>query len=235
MDDPKNFKDGTYTVGTNFILDHDRHERLGFPEIIMAATKDPGDLIAIVTKALEHGAVFVSGVDASTEELLRETFKDRPIEKGGRMLLLGTLPQAESLGHVGLITAGTSDVPYAEECALLLGHLGVRISRAYDAGVAGIHRPLMSLEHVKNADILIVLAGMEGVLPTFMASLTDRPVIGVPTPIGYGFGGEGLGALTTMLQTCVPGVLVVNIGNTVGAAAGALRILKAIRRGKDDG
>jgi len=139
---------------------------------------------------------------------------------------------APDLGVAGVITAGTSDVPYAQECALLLEELGVRVISAFDAGVAGIHRPVMSLQKMRDASVLIVFAGMEGALPTVLASLTDLPVIAVPTPVGYGFGGKGEAALKTMLQSCSPGVTVVNIGNSVGAAAAAIRILRAIRKGR---
>jgi len=137
------------------------------------------------------------------------------------------------LGTVGLVTAGTSDIAYARECGLLLSELGAAVIEAFDAGAAGIHRPELSLRAVKDADVLIVFAGMEGVLPPLIASLTAQPVIAVPTPVGYGHGGAGEGALSTMLQTCVPGVLVVNIGNAVGAAAGAVRILRSQRKHRE--
>jgi len=122
-------------------------------------------------------------------------------------------------------------VPYAQECALLLEELGARVVRSFDAGVAGIHRPVMSLQKMQSASVLVVFAGMEGALPTVLASLTDLPVVAVPTPVGYGLGGRGEAALGTMLQSCSPGVTVVNIGNSVGAAAAAVRILRAVGRG----
>lgn len=154
------------------------------------------------------------------------------IKEAGRLVVLKrentTLEKLN--GKVGVITAGTSDVPFAEETSLILEELGVNVQKVYDAGVAGIHRSFYALSKTEDSDLLIVFAGMEGILPSLIASLTDLPVIAVPTPVGYGFGGEGLGALSTMLQTCVPGLVVVNIGNTVGAAAAAVRILRRIRK-----
>jgi len=148
------------------------------------------------------------------------------------MVIGNSRDASDELGVVGVITAGTSDVPYAQECALLLREMGVRVITYYDAGVAGIHRPMMSLQKMKDASVLVVFAGMEGALPTVLASLTDLPVVAVPTPVGYGFGGQGEAALKTMLQSCSPGVTVVNIGNSVGAAAAAIRVLRAIRKGQ---
>ena len=136
----------------------------------------------------------------------------------------------EELGTVGVITAGTADVPLASECALLLEELGAQVIRAFDFGVSGIHRPFLGIRQTLEADVLVVFAGMDGILPTMIASLTELPVIAVPTPIGYGYGGAGETALRAMLQSCVPGLLVLNIGNSVGAAAAAVRILKAVGR-----
>ncbi|MCD6570021.1 MAG: nickel pincer cofactor biosynthesis protein LarB [Deltaproteobacteria bacterium] len=223
-----------YEEGEGFLLDLHRAKRIGFPEVIFAPGKRPEHLIKIAEKILaKKEIVFISNINSEKENILRETFSGLKIEKAGRLIVIKKRDHIhESLGTVGIITAGTSDTPYAGECSLILKKFGVRVIKSYDSGVSGIHRPLLSLKQVKNSDVLIVFAGMEGVLPTLIASLTELPVIAVPTPIGYGFGGEGKGALTTMLQTCVPGVLVVNIGNTVGAAAGAIRILRAIRRNK---
>jgi NCAIR mutase (PurE)-related protein len=104
------------------------------------------------------------------------------------------------------------------------------VIRAFDFGVSGLHRPFLGIRQTREADVLVVFAGMDGILPTMVASLTDKPVIAVPTPVGYGFGGGGETALRAMLQSCVPGLLVLNIGNSVGAASAAVRILMSIRR-----
>ncbi|HOG07784.1 MAG TPA: nickel pincer cofactor biosynthesis protein LarB [Syntrophales bacterium] len=225
-----------YEQSEDFLLDLHREKRIGFPEVVYAAGKSVPQLLAIAAAILEEkGAVFVSGLDDERESALRGRFPDRILRQAGRVLVIRADAEVPApLGTVGLVTAGTSDIPYARECGLILSELGAQVVEAFDAGAAGMHRPELGLRTVRNADVLIVFAGMEGVLPPLIASLTPQPVIAVPTPIGYGHGGLGEGALCTMLQTCVPGVLVVNIGNAVGAAAGAVRILKAMRKGGAD-
>ncbi len=223
-----------YEEGEDFLLDLHRGKRIGFPEVIFAQGKTIEHLLGITEKILKKkGIVFISNIDSEKGNKLREAFPGLKIEKAGRVIVIKKRDHIhEGLGTVGIITAGTSDIPYAKECSLILKELGAEVINSYDSGASGIHRPHLSLKKVRDSDVLIVFAGMEGVLPTLIASMTDLPVIAVPTPIGYGFGGEGKGALTTMLQTCVPGILVVNIGNTVGAAAGAIRVLRAIGRGR---
>ncbi len=222
-----------YEGKEHFLLDMEREQRLGFPEVVYAEAKRVGDLLDIVARMLEtKGKAFVAAVSPEAEARLQETFHTHPIRSGGRVMIIGPEnPDKGSLGTAGVITAGTSDIPYAEECTLLLEELGVQVIKSFDAGVAGIHRPLMSLRRMQEARVLVAFAGMEGALPTVLASLTDLPVIAVPTPVGYGFGGQGEAALKTMLQSCSPGVTVVNIGNAVGAAAAAIRILRAVQRG----
>ncbi|MDD5712030.1 MAG: nickel pincer cofactor biosynthesis protein LarB, partial [Smithellaceae bacterium] len=212
-----------YEEGEFFLLDLHREKRIGFPEVVYAEGKDVDHLLAIVEKVLEKkDIVFVSRITSEKEEALRQHFPSLQFVKKGRLLVIkkGTA-KPKYIGAAGIITAGTSDIPFAEECGLILEELGVKVSSSYDSGASGMHRPHLSLKQVKDSQVLIIFAGMEGVLPTLIASLSDLPVIAVPTPVGYGYGGEGIGALTTMLQTCVPGVLVVNIGNTIGAAAAA--------------
>lgn len=221
-----------YERGEEFLLDLHREKRIGFPEVVYAAGKSSTQLIEIVAAMLAaKGTAFVSGLDEEREAALRNRFPAPILRRAGRIMVIRTGAETPPpLGTAGLVTAGTSDIAYARECGLLLSELGVAVIEAFDAGAAGMHRPEISLRAVKDADVLIVFAGMEGVLPPLIASLTAQPVIAVPTPIGYGHGGGGEGALSTMLQTCVPGVLVVNIGNTVGAAAGAVRILRSLRK-----
>jgi NCAIR mutase (PurE)-related protein len=123
---------------------------------------------------------------------------------------------------VGIISAGTSDIPWAEEAALLCREMGCRVHTVYDVGVAGIHRlwePLQHLLEEVQVDVLIVAAGMDGALPSVVSGLVDVPVVGLPTSIGYGYGGQGEAALLSMLQTCAPGMAVVNIDNGIGAGA----------------
>ena len=220
-----------YEGKEHFLLDMEREKRVGFPEVVYAEGKRMGDLIDIVARMLESaGKAYVASLTPDGVQKLQETFHSHRIRTGGRAMVIGDTATAEPLGKVGIITAGTSDVPFAEESVLLLEELGAEVVRSYDSGVAGIHRPFMSLEKMTGVSVIIVFAGMEGALPTVLASLTDLPVIAVPTPVGYGFGGQGEAALKTMLQSCSPGVCVLNIGNSVGAAAAAVRVLRSIRR-----
>jgi hypothetical protein len=134
----------------------------------------------------------------------------------------GQAPPAATGGRIGVITAGTSDQPVAEEAALVLREMGCAVTTAYDVGVAGLHRLFGPLRHLlgeAQVDVIIVAAGMDGALPSVVSGLVDVPVIGLPTSIGYGLGGRGEAAIMTMLQSCAPGLSVVNIDNGVGAAA----------------
>ncbi|PLV59752.1 nickel pincer cofactor biosynthesis protein LarB [Thermotoga sp. KOL6] len=221
-----------YEKTEELFLDLERDKRQGFPEVIFAAGKTVDHVLSAVGKFLEKkGIAFVSNVDDEKKNAIKSRFGNHHIKEAGRLLVIKKEKNSleKTIGTVGVITAGTSDVPFAEETSLILEELGVLVKKSYDAGVAGMHRPFYALKRTKDSDLLIVFAGMEGVLPSLIASATDLPVIAVPTPVGYGFGGNGIGALTTMLQSCVAGLLVVNIGNTVGAAAAAVRILRKIR------
>ena len=195
----------------------------------MAESKSVEQVIQVTRQILEtNGQVCISNLLPEQVEALQASFPEKSMRIAGRCMTIG--PAASPLGCVGIITAGTSDIPYARECALVLEFMGAHVMTAYDAGVAGIHRPYVSLKKMSQAQVIIVLAGMEGALPTLIASITDKPVIAVPTAVGYGIGGKGIGAMISMLQTCAPGVLVVNIGNVIGAAAGAVRILRGLRK-----
>jgi NCAIR mutase (PurE)-related protein len=224
-----------YERGEEFMLDMHRQERLGFPEVVLAEGKSTEQVLDIVERMLSSSSpVLISNVSETQTSSIETKFATFPVQKAGRMIAVGKMPEDKTLGTVGVITAGTSDIPFARECLLILQATGAKTIAFYDAGVAGIHRPYISLNDVKDAQVLIILAGMEGALPTLIASVTDRPVIAVPTPVGYGIGGGGIGAMISMLQTCAPGVVTVNIGNTIGASAAAIRILRIIRRTLND-
>ena len=138
-------------------------------------------------------------------------------------------------GHVGVISAGTSDIPVAEEAAIIAGEMGCRVTRIYDVGVAGLHRLVEPLRNLLSNDVdaIIVAAGMDGALPSVVAGIVPVPVIGLPTSIGYGFGGNGIAALLSMLQTCAPGLSVVNIDNGVGAGITAALIANRVAQARE--
>lgn len=227
-------------------LDMNRTLRKGVPEVVYAPRKRDSELEMIVRRFLEdRGLALVSRLPAERAERLRSALED---EAEGASpvagLVFGYDPAAEILGAhtplyhppepggcVGLLTAGTSDIPVAEEAALVITHMGCRVERGYDTGVAGVHRLLEPLTRMieSGADVLVVAAGMEGALPSVVAGLVDIPVIGVPTSTGYGLGGDGTAALYSILQSCSPGLVAVNIDNGVGAGAAAALIARRRR------
>jgi NCAIR mutase (PurE)-related protein len=213
-------------------LDLLRATRTGVPEVILAERKTPEQTLAIVRRVLdERGRVLISRVPTEALALLERALDGEVIwtrYAEGRTLALQR-PGAELAlcgGQVGVLTAGTSDIPAAEEAAALCREMGCLVHTAYDVGVAGLHRLFEPLRRLLAApvDAVIVAAGMDGALPSVVAGLVDVPVIGLPTSVGYGYGGGGLAALGSMLQTCAPGLAVVNIDNGIGAGAIAGRI-----------
>ena len=218
-------------------LDLHRGARTGIPEVVLAERKSPAQTVAIARRLLSQlGRALLSRVPPEMlAELERELSDDVVWTRyaDGRTLALHR-PGYEVTpngGRVGVLTAGTSDIPAAEEALVLCREMGCDVMRAYDVGVAGLHRLFEPLRAMLAApvDALIVAAGMDGALPSVVAGLVDVPVIGLPTSVGYGLGGGGMGALTSMLQTCAPGLAVVNIDNGVGA--GAMAGLIAMKAG----
>jgi len=222
-------------------LDVKRHMRTGVPEIILAEGKDPQDLVKIVMKTLEKsGRTIISRVENKHVEAIKKIIPSSAsvqINKKARMIVIkkGDFAIEKTGGKVGIITAGTSDIPVAEEAKIIAEEMGCEVFTAYDVGVAGIHRLFPSLKKMieKDIDVLIVVAGREGALPSVVAGMVDIPVIGVPTSIGYGLGEKGISALTAMLQACSLGLAVVNIDG--GVAAGAVAALIANRVAKARG
>jgi len=209
-------------------MDLGRQARKGVPEIVLADRKTPEQNVAIARCLLEaDGRAIFSRVTLESEAALRRAFPPPTLLEWlpvPRAVILRqpdfTIPQTD--GRVGIITAGTADIPVAEEAALLCREMGCQVHTVYDVGVAGLHRLFKPLEHLLSevqVDVLIVAAGMDGALPSVVSGLVDVPVIGLPTSIGYGLGGKGLAALLSMLQTCAPGMAVVNIDNGIGAGA----------------
>jgi NCAIR mutase (PurE)-related protein len=207
--------------------DFDRSHRKGVPEVILADRKTVDQAVAIARAFLKRAdRAILSRVGPELEALLRAEFADVELEwvapPRAAVLRRPGFVQPQTGGRVGIITAGTSDIPVAEEAALLCREMGCTVHTAYDVGVAGLHRlfePLSALLDQHQVDVLIVAAGMDGALPSVVSGLVDVPVIGLPTSVGYGLGGGGIAALYSMLQTCAPGLSVVNIDNGIGAGA----------------
>ena len=222
-------------------LDLGRHLRRGVPEVILAAGKTPEQTARLArVMAEQHGQGLVSRMHAAHRAaLLDECAAFQVIEyaSSARVLRPGYEPERVE-GRVGILTAGTSDVPVAEEARMVVEACGLEARLEADLGVAGLHRFIGPLAAVLEwgADVLIVAAGMDGVLPGLVAGLTSVPVIGLPVSTGYGRGGAGEAALNTMLQSCSTGLVVVNIDNGVGAGAAAVLIANAAsqrrRRGR---
>lgn len=206
-----------------------REKRTGFPEAVFAPGKSDEDIVNIV-KAV--GDVLVTRLPPDRAEgILKELGDiDRRIEYHETAgVLAARSGDPQFIGRIGLLSAGTSDIPVAEEARVVAEESGCEVINAYDVGVAGLHRLLDPLRrmHESGVKALIVVAGMEGALPSVVAGLVDVPVIGVPTSVGYGVGEGGSVALKSMLQSCSPGIGVVNIDNGFGAAVLAVKILRA--------
>jgi len=215
-------------------LDTGRAARTGVPEAIFAEGKEDEDLVKIILKGSENGRLMVTRLEKNRFALIKSqlnTLKDNgfKIEYNQRAkILLVKNHEIEKECRVGIITAGTSDIPVAEEARITAEEVGCEVLTSYDVGVAGIHRLFVHINEIIEADVkaLIVVAGMEGALPSVVAGLVDIPVIGVPTSVGYGVGEGGFTALFAMLQSCAPGIAVVNIDNGFGAGVFAAKIAK---------
>lgn len=198
-------------------LDHLRHRRKGIPEIIFAEPKSTLQLKKII-QALRKNNIpaFLSRLDKKKYLILKKTFKTIKYFSQARIGYLGkSYPVTKET--ISVVTAGTSDIPVAEEAAVFLELLGNKVDRIYDAGVAGVHRVLSFVDRLDASRVVIVVAGMEGALASLVSGITRRPVIGVPTSIGYGASFKGLSSLLGMLNSCSLGVSVVNIDNGLGA------------------
>jgi len=207
-------------------IDHHRALRQGFPEVIYGEGKTPEQVRDIAVRIAEHGdGVLVTRLAPPAAELLRASFPNVELNALGRTAYLpGKEPPPKGTGIVAVVTAGTSDLPVAEECAVTLSALGNTVARVTDVGVAGIHRVLAKRDELSAAAIVIVIAGMDGALPSVVGGLVRAPVIAVPTSVGYGAAFGGIAPLLTMLNSCAAGITVVNIDNGFGAAVAASRI-----------
>ena len=234
-------------------IDTSRRDRTGFPEAILADSKDYDDLLTIIKRFFEQQESGDNSIELKNNIIITRLSKERYallendldylLEKGikfdynkrAKILIIykdSLVDFNPEYGKIGLLTAGTSDIPIAEEAKVIVEQGGCEVISSYDIGVAGIHRLFPQIAHMVEEDVsaFIVCAGMEGALPSVVAGLVDVPVIAVPTSVGYGIGADGKAALYSMLQSCAPGLSVVNIDNGFGAGVCALTIAKNIAR-----
>lgn len=203
-------------------VDHHRDLRRGHPETIMASGKTPEQVVAIASRIRENGSnVLATRCDKETVEAVLSAHGDATFHEAARCITI-TVHAPEPLGgYVAVVCAGTSDIPVAEEAAVTCEFMGNTIKRVYDVGVAGLHRILDQHGVIDGANAIVVCAGMEGALASVVAGLVDKPVVAVPTSVGYGASFGGIAALLGMLNSCASGVSVVNIDNGFGAGVNA--------------
>ena len=206
-------------------VDTHRALRRGFPEVIFGAGKTPEQVVKIAAKLLaREQRVLVTRIRDEHARALKRKFKLAVHHPLARCVTLEKKPLPKRPGNIAVVCAGTSDLPVAEEAAVTAEIMGNRVDRVRDAGVSGLHRLLPHLEVILSANVLIVVAGMEGALPSVVAGLVSCPVIAVPTSVGYGASFGGVAALLAMLNSCASGVTVVNIDNGFGAGYAASQI-----------
>ena len=213
-------------------IDRHRQLRTGFPEVIWGADKTPAQIVKIM-QAMEDGnsVVMATRIEAGVFQQLKEKIPNLVYYPTARICaLVPLLASSTQAGVISILTAGTADLPVAEEAAVTAELCGFQVTRLWDVGVAGIHRLLSHRQVIYEADVLIVVAGMEGALPSVVAGMADCPVIGVPTSVGYGASFAGIAPLLTMLNSCAAGIGVVNIDNGFGAAILAGQILRTANK-----
>jgi pyridinium-3,5-biscarboxylic acid mononucleotide synthase len=198
-------------------LDHEREERWGLPEAVLGIGKTPKQITEIVGRLVERntGPVLVTKTTAEAFASVKAVIPQAEFFEDAKMIRVMRDPVVTA-GCVGIIAAGTADTPIAEEAALTAECAGATVDRFYDVGVAGLHRLFSRLERIKSCDALVVVAGMEGALPTVVGGLTGLPIVAVPTSVGYGTSLGGVAALLGMLNSCTPQVVAVNIDNGFG-------------------
>jgi NCAIR mutase (PurE)-related protein len=214
------------------VLDHHRGLRKGFPEVVFCQGKSPGQVVELISELSQRNdRVMATRADEETFEAVREAIPEARYYPQARIVAVDTGEQThgaptEDESYVLVVSAGTSDIPVAEEAAVTAEVLGSRVERLYDVGVAGLHRLLGKREQLFEAKVIITVAGMEGALASVVGGLVACPVIAVPTSVGYGASFEGLAPLLTMLNSCAPGVAVVNVDNGFGAGYFAHNVMR---------
>ena len=200
------------------VIDHDRQQRTGAGEVVFGSGKSAAQITDIIAAMHTHGSnVLVTRLNADKYTQLQNLPSNAEYYPHSEILRILTTPAASPATHVAVVSAGTSDLNVAEEAALTAEFFGNHVERIYDVGVAGLHRLLNRIDDLRRARVLVVVAGMEGALPSVVGGLVDKPVIAVPTSVGYGAAFDGVAALLGMLTSCASGISVVNIDNGFGA------------------
>ncbi|RAP53589.1 MAG: hypothetical protein BZ137_06440 [Methanosphaera sp. rholeuAM130] len=228
-------------LGDNIKFDTHRRTRVGVCEAVYSTGKTDEDLVNIINNIDFKDNLIITRLDESRFNRIRNQINENVLEsitfyKEASILTINKKEIEKKNLSVGIITAGTADVPVAQEAKITVEQSGYNAITTYDVGVAGIHRLLDKISYLleKEVDVIIAVAGMEGALPSVVAGLVDVPIIAVPTSTGYGVGEKGFTALFAMLQSCAPGISVVNIDNGYGAAVNAITILNRIGKHKDE-
>jgi hypothetical protein len=206
-------------------LDHHRALRTGFPEVIFAVGKTPQQFVGIFQRLmLQNSQVLATRVDAGLYSAVKDHLPEAVYREEARVLYVDRDKDRRKTQGIVVVSAGTSDIPVAEEAALTAEIMGNQVTRIYDVGVAGLHRLIDHLPALQNANVIVVAAGMEGALPSVVGGLVSAPIVALPTSVGYGASFDGLAALLGMLNSCANGVAVVNIDNGFGAGCLAAKI-----------
>ncbi|MFH0908245.1 MAG: nickel pincer cofactor biosynthesis protein LarB [bacterium] len=206
-------------------VDTGRPHRQGMPEVIFCPGKTPDQVTAIVTAIMKAGQdVLATRASKDLYDAVAKEHPDAQYHDLARAITVKVTPPAKPVGLVVVVSAGTADLPVAEEAALTASWMGARVERLFDVGVAGLHRLMKHVDVLRSARAVVVAAGMEGALPSVVGGLIDRPIVAVPTSVGYGMNLGGIAALLAMLNSCAPGVMVVNVDNGFGAGVCAALI-----------
>lgn len=213
-------------VAQAVVVDHHRELRTGVPELVFGATKTPEQIAAALRELSKGGGALATRVDSDKAAKVSALVPDAVYHATARIVALGKPGARPACAPITVVCAGTSDLPVAEEAALVAEFLGAPVTRISDVGVAGLHRLLARLEDIRKTQVVIAVAGMEAALPSVLGGLLDKPMIAVPTSVGYGVSIDGLVALGALLAACAPGISVVNIDNGVGAAVAAVKIAR---------
>jgi NCAIR mutase (PurE)-related protein len=223
-----------HAVGST-LVDHHRELRTGVPELVYGASKTADQIAAALLELVGRDATraaLATRVEPEKASRVQQLVPDAVVHELAQIVTLGSTPTRPPAAPIAVVCAGTSDLPVAEEAALVAEFLGAPVVRISDVGVAGIHRLLAKLDEIRRTEVVIAVAGMEAALPSVLGGLVDRALIAVPTSVGYGVSLDGLVALGSLLAGCSPGVSVVNIDNGVGAAVAAVRIARLAYRSR---